>query len=79
MENEVTCPLCGSELILLPKDHPEYFRVGQIRDGNYKWFLCTNSECVSVFVKDKQTGSWNYSPDTYTKLTKENKIKDYLT
>lgn len=72
------CPLCDSDLKDLPEEHPEYFRSLQVRDGNMRWFVCTNNDCAAVFVKDKQQGTWSYSPNTYTSLIKENIIKDRL-
>lgn len=76
--DKLGCPLCDSELTKLPKDHPEYFRSIQIRDGTNLWLSCSNKECAAVFVKDKLRSTWNYSPQTYTNLVKKKIIKDRL-
>lgn len=75
MEN-LGCPLCDSELVILDAKDPEYHRSLMIKDGILKWFKCSGCQCK--FIKDKQAGTWSYSPDTYTRLLKEEIIEDKL-
>jgi hypothetical protein len=76
--NKLGCPLCDCDLVILSESDPEYYRSLAIKDGNMKWFKCTGDNCKCVFVKDKQKGTWSYSPDTYTRLLKQEVIEDKL-
>jgi len=74
--NKLECLYCNGGLELLPKDHPEAGRARITYDGTRKWFLCP--DCKAVNIKDKVTGEWLLSPDTYARFVEKGLIKDVL-
>lgn len=74
--NKVDCLYCDNDLDLLPDTHPEYKTLLSTSDGTRKWYIC--NKCAGVFCKDKQTGAWYVSPETYDRFISEGKIKDRL-
>jgi hypothetical protein len=74
--SSLECINCGSNLELLSKDHKEYTLANLTYDGTRKWFLC--SGCKGVFCRDKVTGRWGISPDTYARFLEEGVIEDIL-
>ena len=78
MSTDLTCLICDSNLRILNTSDKEYFRAKKTQHGTMKWFICTDSQCACVFIRDKQSGSWSLSPDTYSKLLHQGYIDNIL-
>lgn len=76
MSLKVSCIYCDGDLNPLPESHQEYVQLYLTYDGTRRWFECEN--CEGVFAKDKVTGGWLLSPNTYSKFVEEGKIEDRL-
>ena len=76
MNNKVSCIYCDGNLTPLTREHKEYVQLHLTYDGTRRWFLC--EKCSGTFGKDKATGGWVISPDTYTRFVEEGRIEDKL-